>query len=186
MACSSNGAERINLFALVVYIPDPLARFLDHLRKELVPGCLPRAHVTILPPRPLAVDARAAIDVARTQVSGFPSFEIAAGDVEIFPGTDVIYIGIKEGERELREMHQALNRGALAFKEPFEYHPHITLAQDLAPSQVQPLYDHARKTWDAFRHSKRLRAEQAFFVQSTVACTWVDLADFRLAGVPVG
>jgi hypothetical protein len=31
-----------------------------------------------------------------------------------------------------------------------------------------------------------LRAEQAFFVQSTVACTWVDLADFRLAGVPVG
>jgi 2'-5' RNA ligase len=185
MACS-NGADRINLFALVVYIPDPLAAFLDHLRRELVPGCLPRAHVTILPPRPLAVDARAAIEVARAQVSGFPSFEITAGDVEIFPRTNVIYIGIQEGERELREMHRALNKGALAFDEPFEYHPHITLAQELIPSEVQPLYEHASKSWAAFRHSKRLRAEQAFFVQSTVACTWVDLAEFRLAGVPVG
>jgi 2'-5' RNA ligase len=186
MACSTNGAERINLFALVVYIPDPLATFLDQLRTELVPGCLPRAHVTILPPRPLAADTSAAIDVARTGVSGFPPFEIAAGDVEIFPGTDVIYIGIKKGERQMREMHAALNHGALAFDEPFSYHPHITLAQDLAPSQVEPLYERACKSWAALRHSRRFRAERAFFVQSTVACTWVDLAEFRLAGVPVG
>ena len=186
MACSTNGAERINLFALVVYIPDPLATFLDQLRKELVPGCLPRAHVTILPPRPLAVGVNAAIDAARTGVSGFPPFEIAAGDVEIFPETNVIYIGIKEGERQLREMHRALNNGALGFNEPFSYHPHITLAQNLGPSPVQPLYEHARKAWAAFRHSRRFRAEHAFFVQSTVTCTWVDLAEFRLAGVPVG
>ena len=186
MACSSNGADRINLFALVVYIPDPLAAFLDHLRKDLVPGCRPRAHVTILPPRPLAVDALEAIEAARTGISGFAPFEIVAGDVEIFPGTDVIYIGIKEGEREMREMHWVLNNGALAFDEPFPYHPHITLAQELSRSQVQPLYEHARQSWAAFRHSKRFRAEHAFFVQSTVACTWVDLAEFRLAGVPVG
>ena len=51
---------------------------------------------------------------------------------------------------------------------------------------MQPLYEHAREAWAAFRHSKRLRAEQAFFVQSTVACTWVDLAELKLTGVPVG
>jgi 2'-5' RNA ligase len=186
MACSSNGADRINLFALVVYIPDPLATFLDHLRKELVPGCLPRAHVTILPPRPLAVDVSAALDAARSRVSGFSPFEIAAGDIEIFPGTDVIHISIREGERELREMHRALNNDALAFDEPFSYHPHITLAQDMAPGQVQPLSQLACQRWAAFRHSRRFRAERAVFVQSTVACTWVDLEEFRLAGVAVG
>jgi len=33
---------------------------------------------------------------------------------------------------------------------------------------------------------KVLRAERACFVQSTIECTWVDLAEIRLAGVPVG
>ena len=38
MAVCPDGAERMNLFALVVYIPDPLAKFLDDLREELVPA----------------------------------------------------------------------------------------------------------------------------------------------------
>jgi 2'-5' RNA ligase len=186
MAFSPNGAERINLFALVFYFPDPLARFLDDLRKELVPGCLPRAHVTILPPRPLRADVDSAIEQLRTTVPGFAPFDIAAGEIELFPTSDVIYIGIKQGERELREMYRALNKGPLAFQEPLQYHPHITLAQGLKPEQVTPLYELARKRWAAFQHSRHLRADRACFVQSTIECTWVDLAEFRLAGVPVG
>ena len=186
MVLCTNGADRINLYALVVYIPDPLARFLDDLRKELVPGCLPHAHVTILPPRPLNAETTEAIERARTLVSGFAPFEITAGEVQIFPSTDVIYIGINNGERELREMYRTLNQGPLAFEEPFPYHPHITLAQGLTPERVTPLYELAGKRWSAFPHSRRLRAERACFVQSTVACTWVDLAEFRLTGVPVG
>ena len=186
MAVCPNGAERMNLFALVVYIPDPLARFLDDLRKDLVPGCLPRAHVTILPPRPLAADVDGALHLARTTVAGFAPFDILAGEVKIFPSTDVIYLNIKEGECELREMYRALNQGALAFHEPFPYQPHITLAQDLAQDQVQPLYDLACKRWAGFSHSRRIHAERTCFVQSQDACTWADLAEFRLAGLPVG
>jgi 2'-5' RNA ligase len=186
MAVRPDGAERMNLFALVVYILDPLARFLDDLREELVPACLPRAHVTILPPRPVSVDVDEAIEHARTLVAGFAPFDIVAGEVAMFPLTDVIYINIKHGEAELKEMYRALNRGPLAFQEPFPYHPHITLAQDLPPDLVKPLYELARKRWAAFPHSRRIRAERACFVQSTVACTWVDLAEFKLMGVPVG
>ena len=189
MAFGTDGAQRINLFALVVYIPDPLAGFLDDLRKELVTDCLPRAHVTILPPRPLQAGQAgtdAAIEQARTVAGGFAPFDIATGEVEIFPTTDVIYIGIQSGERELREMYRALNHGPLAFREPFPYHPHITLAQGLLPDRVQSLYELARKRWAAFPHSRRLRAERACFVQSTMECTWVDLVEIRLAGVPVG
>ena len=40
--------DRINSFALVTYIPEPLAGFLDRLRQELVPNCFLRAHATIL------------------------------------------------------------------------------------------------------------------------------------------
>jgi len=47
MGFNSNGVlsripaeQRLNVFALVIYIPDPLGRFLDDLRRELVPGSL--------------------------------------------------------------------------------------------------------------------------------------------------
>src|SRR5579864_1120505 len=185
MALSPNGADRINLFALVVYIPDPLAKFLDDLRTELVPACMPRAHVTMLPPRPLANSPAAAIDQARAVVADFAPFDIEIGEVEIFPTTDVIYLGIRKGERELREVYRALNSGPLEFQEAFPYHPHVTLAQGLPHDQVTPLHALARKQWAAFRHSRRLRAERACFVQSKADCTWVDLAEFILGGVPV-
>jgi len=186
MVCGTDGGERLNLFALVVYIPHPLSDFLDELRRELVPGCRPRAHITILPPRPLDGETPAALARARTVVSGFAPFPISAGGIEIFEASDVIYIAIRQGERELREMYRALNQGPLGFTEPFPYYPHITLAQDLAPEQVAPLYEIARKRWAAFRYSRSFRAERACFVQSKVDCTWVDLAEFPLAGVPVG
>jgi 2'-5' RNA ligase len=186
MAVCPDGAGGMNLFALVVYIPDPLARFLDDLREELVPACLPRAHVTILPPRTVSAAVGEAIEHARTLVAGFAPFDIVAGEVEMFPSTDVIYINIKQGESELREVNRALNRGPLFFQDPFPYHPHITLAQDLPPDRVKPLYDLACERWAASRHSRRIRADRACFVQSTVECTWVDLAEFKLSGVPVG
>jgi 2'-5' RNA ligase len=185
MAGCTNGAERINLFALVVYIPDPLAKFLDDLRRELTPGCLPRAHVTILPPRSLAVGAAAATEAARAVVSGFAPFDIVPGEVEIFRTSNVIYIGVKEGERELREIYHALNQGPLASTEPFPYHPHITLAQNLTPDQVQSFQELAKKRWANFLPSRRIRAARACFVQSRADAAWLDLAEFRFQGVTV-
>ena len=181
----TNGAEHINLFALVVYIPDPLARFLDDLRIELTPGCLPRAHVTILPPRPLVFSVDAATERARSVVSGFAPFDILPGRVEIFQSTDVIYIGIKDGERELRELYHTLNTGSLASDEQYPFEPHITLAQELKPGQVQETYELAQKRWAAYPLSRRFRADRAFFVQSKDDGTWIDLAEFWFQGVAV-
>lgn len=181
----TNGAEHINLFALVIYIPDPLARFLDDLRRELTPGCLPRAHVTILPPRPLIFSVDAATERARSVVSGSAPFDVLLGGVQIFQSTDVIYLAIKDGEKELRELYLTLNTGSLAADEQFPFEPHITLAQEMEPGQVQEIFELARKRWAAYRYPRRFRAERAFFVQSRDDGTWVDLAEFRFQGVPV-
>src|SRR4051794_19474862 len=109
MSVTSNGdfcagTEKLNQFALVIYIPDPLAAFLDELRLELVAGCMPRAHVTVLPPRPLQ-NVEAALEMARSLAPEFPPFDIELGGVEIFPKTNVIYIGLRLGRDEMRAMH---------------------------------------------------------------------------------
>ena len=128
--------ERLNVFALVIYIPLPLGRFLDELRRELVPHYNPHAHVSVLPPRPLTVDWRIASDQARTLSEGWAPFDVALSSVEVFPLTDVIYIEIGAGAKELYELHAAMNTSALAFGEPYPYHPHITLAQELPVGSV--------------------------------------------------
>src|SRR6185369_918489 len=157
------GVERLNQFALVIYLPDPLARYLDELRLDLIAGCRPRAHVTVLPPRSLA-DMEAGLDEARRMTPEFPSFEIELGDIEVFPQTNVIYIGLHHGGDELRLMHDAMNSGPLGFREPFVYHPHITLAQDFPAEETERLLTLARDRWDAYRGPRTLLAEAAAFV----------------------
>src|SRR5229473_6849924 len=109
MLCDPSGQDLVNSFALVAYIPDPLRKFLDELRRELVPGCVPHAHVTILPPRPLSDTPEAAIEAVRSRIPDFSPFEIEVGEVAVFPVSDVVYLTLKKGSRELLRMYQALN-----------------------------------------------------------------------------
>src|SRR5215831_6340030 len=131
MLCDRSGQDLVNSFALVTYIPDPLRKFLDDLRRELVPGCVPNAHVTVLPPRPLSGATQEAIETIRARLPDLFAFEIEAGEVLVFPVSDVVYLSVRKGKEELFQMHRALNLGPLKFRALFPYHPHITLAQNL-------------------------------------------------------
>ena len=177
--------KRLNVFALVIYIPDPLGRFLDDLRRELVPGCNPHAHVSVLPPRPLAVDWQVAGQQVRACADAWAPFEIELGPIRMFPVTNVIYIELSRGAEEMHRMHALMNTGALESPEPFEYHPHITLAQELAPADVEATNRLAERRWAEYTGSRRFRAERAAFVQNTIGNCWLDLAEFSLSAEPV-
>src|SRR5258708_2764542 len=151
--------DRINSFALVTYIPEPLAGFLDRLRQELVPNCFLRAHVTMLPPRPLSTTPEAAWQVVKSLVPRFAPFEIQLGNIEVFPVSDVIYVNVTAGSEELQRMHEALNVDGFKRKEDFPYHPHVTLAQELKSDEVDELVSVARARWVESAVPKTFRAE---------------------------
>src|SRR6266568_5040450 len=92
-------------FALVSYIPVPLARFLDDLRLELSPGCKPRAHVTVLPPRPLFHDLKETVELIADETRGVSPFWVELGAVQMFEITNVVYIGLIRGSDQLRELY---------------------------------------------------------------------------------
>jgi 2'-5' RNA ligase len=177
--------ERLNVFALVIYIPDPLGRFLDELRQELVPSYNPHAHVSVLPPRPLAVDWSVAAGQVRSLTGVWAPFEIELTDIGIFPLTDVIYIQLGAGAAELSRMHTAMNSGSLGFHEPFPYHPHVTLAQEIPAGEVDSVCETAVERWRDYRGPRSFRADRAAFVQNTLQNCWIDLAEYSLGAVAV-
>ena len=182
--CPPRG-EGLDLFAVVIYIPDPLGRFVDRLRRELVPGCSMRAHVSVLPPRPLAVDWRVACEQARVLAETWTPFEIEASSVQVFSNTSVVYLQIKAGARQLHRMHEAMNTGPLEFREPFAYHPHITLAQDIPHDSVPAIRDLAARRWERFHQARSFRADRLVFVRNTDEECWKDLSEFSLGAVAV-
>jgi 2'-5' RNA ligase len=187
MQCPRGEEQTLGQFALVSYIPDPLARFLDDLSRELTPGCNPRAHVTVLPPRPHHNDLKRTIERITGESRGFAPFWIETGTIEIFETSNVVYLSMKHGMKELRAIYRTLNCGSLEFRESFPYHPHITVAQDLEPEEAAQMAGVARKRWSRYQGPRGFPVLALSFVQNVAPSVWTDVATFPLGQeIPVG
>lgn len=181
---SCDGVERLNCFALVAYLPNPLAAFLDELRRDLEPATLaPRAHLTILPPRPMAAgsDTTVAWAELKRSVARFGATTVRLGPIEVFPETNVVYVSVApDVMRHLRQIHDVLNAGPFEFRETYEYHPHLTLAQGLTQDEAEAARAEAVRRWAQYRGNREFVAETLTFVQSSVGNHWHDLAGVTL------
>jgi len=167
-------------FALVAYIPEPLARFLDELRVELTPDCNPHAHVTILPPRPIFEDLKDTVAQLTVDMRGSTPFRTELGDVEIFTKSSVIYIALRSGEKELRQLYCALNNGCVEYRENYPYHPHITIGQNLEPGEVEKKAAIAQAKWTAWTGPRGFTVSTLSFVQQVADGIWADVAALPL------
>jgi 2'-5' RNA ligase len=184
LGCNGEGTP-VNSFALVSYLPQPLAGFLNGLRHELVSDCQAKAHLTVLPPRPLICPSDDAWTQMLRTLQDFQPFLVKLGEIQIFPITQVIYLSVTDGYHELIRLHSALNTGGVCFGEPFEFHPHVTLAQDLDLGTVAAAADLATTRWQEFPESKSYIVDRLTFVQNTLNNRWTDLCSVPLSsGVP--
>ena len=172
--------ELINSYAVVAYMNAGLGRFLGELRKEVTPGCPHRAHVTILPPRPLFVDSARVSDQCREIVSRFEAFSVTLGDVDLFESTQVVKIPVVEGVAELTALHDILNTGPFEHSENYEYIPHVTVAQELPSETVASCLELVRRRWAEYSSSDPVRIESLTLVQQRTDGLWHDLAELWL------
>jgi 2'-5' RNA ligase len=78
-------------------------------------------------------------------------------------------------------MHDRLNRHELAYDEPYTYHPHITLAQELPQDCVAEAFELATRRWQEFPFTRRFPLDHVTFVQNTIQKQWLDLKEVPLA-----
>lgn len=185
------GVDPINSYALVSYIPGRLGDFITQLRQDLVASCVARSHVSILPPRPLVVgaDPDTVAEQIRASLVPFSPFELDMPRIRVFDQTSVIFCEVETGRDELIELHDAMNTGGLAYDEPFEYHPHVTLAQGMDRDDLPEIYEMALRRWREAAPPAKTLIETVTFVQNTAQNVWIDLEDCELRGLaalPVG
>jgi 2'-5' RNA ligase len=173
-----------NSFALVAYLPEPLARFIDDLREDLSPGCRLRAHITILPPRPLVCPPESAWHELEHSLRQFPAFQVELGEVRQFTDSGVIYISLGQGYLELERLHAGLNTGFCDYSESWPYRPHVTLAQGLGPAAIDRALNLATERWREYTGPRSLTIESVTFVQNIAEGEsqdqWADLETFHL------
>ena len=186
MLGSGEGAEvpdlLINSFALVGYLPEPLAGFVETLRREVHTDQDDdvRAHVTILPPRPLACLAEKAAAELELSVAQLHPFEVELQDVLVFPRSDVLYLSIGDVAEGLAELHETLSRGRLRFLEYFEYHPHVTLAQFIPRADLMRAAEQSARQWKSYAGERRFLLDRVTLVQNTRQNHWRNLQEFLL------
>ena len=185
---SVEGSQRprlVNPYALVTYATGPLGEFLNGLRRDLVSGCHLKSHVTFLPPRELEAPEPALWQAVQTVCDSWQPFDLELTGVEVFPGTQVIYLALGNGRERVMGLHRELNQGTLFFDEPFPYHPHVTLAQGLCGAlEVEAARRCAEERWAAYRGPRHMEIDEVVFVREREANCWSDLAQLSLS-VPV-
>jgi len=94
------------------------------------------AHITLVTTTPTQ-DWETARDhvreVARTQA---PFMVTIAGTGSFRPVSPVVFINVEEGFGACVELHERLQTGPLERELPFAYHPHVTIAHDVAPESL--------------------------------------------------
>ncbi len=97
-----------------------------------------------------------------------------------FAGSEAVYLSIGTGSQELETLHARLNQGHFEFDEPWSYHPHVTLAQDLDAAKVNAAQDLAMRRWREFPGPRGFRLDRLTFVQNIGENRWRDLASCDL------
>ena len=170
----------INSFSLVAYVPEPLAGFIERLRQEIEPGCTARSHITFLPPRPLDISVEQIRSQLEAGLRDQPAFKVELQEVRVFPVSQAIHLSVGAGWDEAVKIHEVLHRGHLSCMEFFEYHPHVTLAQDLDPGNVAAAVDLARRRWQEYSGPRDFLVDHVTLVQNTVESRWTNLGEFPL------
>lgn len=132
--------EDEELIGLVIAVPEPWMSELTAWRLEFGDehGNHTPAHITLLPPTAIKKDHRA--DVAehlQKIAAAHRPFKISLRGTGTFrPISPVVYIDVVAGNRDLIELENDVRTGILDVPTRFDYHPHVTIAQQVSDERL--------------------------------------------------
>jgi len=119
-----------------IAVPDPFGSALQDFRVSLGDESARHipTHITLVPPVAVPEDALSGIaDHLEQAATAQPPFQVRLRGTGTFrPVSPVVFVGVVEGIAGCEMLSAATRRGPLAVEVAFPYHPHVTVAHDLA------------------------------------------------------
>ncbi len=123
-----------------VAVPEPWGAELQQYRIDMGDAAARHipTHITLLPPHEVAADDIDAVVAHLEQVAtGIDPFRVHLRGTGTFqPVSPVVFIGVVEGISHCEQLAAGVRQGPLRIERVFPYHPHVTVAHDLPPEQL--------------------------------------------------
>ncbi|MDG4793396.1 2'-5' RNA ligase family protein [Micromonospora sp. WMMD1082] len=176
-----NGAPTTDALqiGIAVDVPEPWGGMLTRRRLEAGDPNTVRAHVTLLGPTEIPVAALPAVErhLARVAAAHLPFTLHLRGTGTFRPVTQVVFVAVAAGISECELLAAAINAAPQLRRElRFPYHPHVTVAQDVAPEALDKAYE------DLADFSAIFEVDHFTLFSHSGQTRWQPRRDFRLGG----
>jgi 2'-5' RNA ligase len=130
---------------VAVAIPEPWATQLQDYRTSVgdtMAATIP-THITLVPPTEVTDDELEKIEAhLESAASDVPAFGVHLRGTGTFrPVSPVVFVSLVQGISQCEQLAAAVRRGPLAVELAFPYHPHVTVAHDVAEGQLDRAFD---------------------------------------------
>jgi len=172
----------VHTIGVAIAVPSPWGEDLQEARAgygDTTAWTIP-THVTLLPPTQVPDRRMDEVDRHLADIaSDEPAFRIELGGAETFrPVTPTAYLRLSSGADACRRLASRVRSGPLRRRLPYDYHPHVTLAFDLADD----ILDRAVADFSDFAASFESRQFSRFEVNDDGI--WLAERDFDLSVLP--
>ncbi len=177
---SQAAPEPADVIGVAIRIPEPFGDTLQAKRAEFndpLAHAIP-AHVTLLGPTRVPRRQRETLvehlaDVV-AQVAPFPMSLRGTGTFR--PVSDVVFVQVARGISGCERLEQRIRTGAYAVALTFPYHPHVTVAHDVAEADLDRAFD------DLADFRADFEVEEIWLYEQDEMGHWRAVRPFRLAG----
>jgi len=170
------------VIGIVVPVPEPWAQLLVDWRTKVgdPQARLVPPHVTLLPPTEVPAVQRSAVAEHLADVAGaHPAFTMhLAGTGTFSPVSDVVFVTVARGIGHCELIATDVRRGPLDRPLAYPYHPHVTVAHDVAPDMLELVYSGLSDL------SAEFRVEHFTEFEQTPTGAWAVAREYPLTGPP--
>ncbi|MFY1598068.1 2'-5' RNA ligase family protein [Micromonospora sp. WMMD737] len=164
---------------IAVDIPEPWGGMLTRRRVEAGDPRVVPAHVTLLGPTEIPVATLPAVErhLGAVAAAHLPFTLHLRGTGTFRPVTQVVFVAVAAGISECELLAAAISAAPELHRETrFPYHPHVTVAQDVAPEALDRAYE------DLADFSAMFEVEAFTLFSHSGQTRWQPRRDFRLGG----
>lgn len=137
---ASRSTADTTVIGVVVDVPEPWAQLLVDWRTKCgdPQASLVPPHVTLLPPTEVPVAERTTIAGHLAQVARkHPPFDLRLRGTDTFrPVSEVVFVAVATGVADCAHIAADVRTGPLQRPLTFPYHPHVTVAQEVAADML--------------------------------------------------